>query len=1037
MLKSKQIGWLDRYADGGNISGPKVPPIKLNGTEVYEHGEDTATADHQENGVEPTDLTKKGVTYAKQIGEQAAKQGKKAIISSDIERAIQTAGIMANEAGIPHTTNPLLRTWDIGEYDGKPEGSFKEKQWVKIPNTPVPGGEPFNSFTQRMEQAYKMVKAAPKSDDIVTHSKVTRAFKALEATDGKWTNNTTKKFQSLKEETKAKDGLLLEKKADNYGKHGNYNDASVSTGPGFVGLGYNTKGRDYSPAWGGQFQHGGFLQPNSWKLPSAVAIPNRPDILSSELATSIGGENGEPAYLIPSFKGGKRVDALKEFIKTGEHLGGPFKTWQEADKWEQEVRHPYVEKGQSIPSPYKTWGEMQEGGSLPGAIGMMYARTQNPAPANGKYAKKTKASAQDGIFMETANFKGPGYQFNNQFDPTASPIVHPTLDIKDSRKIDKASGNKITDKNKLEYNVDTSLVKDIVGKAKHFGKDPYTALAMAYQESGIGNSEAGKENPFHISDSYDDDYNKLDTKYKGDQVSMFLDMLDTKLKFATRLGKKDDANQLQSWNGYGKITPKSEDNTNFYYGIDVNKHPINMNKNPVYGNRVVDVRDNIIKKDNNIRKIVENTSSFQNGGEMQFYQNGLDFVPKTISENGSVIKDDRGQWAHPGEITQINSNNITMQGVNYPVLGVSDTGDTKLMQPGKDYKFKGKKVIEYPQAQNGWLGKYEQQPGTLSQSDMEKRLALEKNIKDQKAVNAQPTISQYTPKLGDQERMNANRAAYLADEAKPLNRAASSKVAANAMNNIVEPMINIEMGMGAGKLAKPALEAVGKYLTEETALKNAYKINPWAFKPNSNNWYRRVGESGIEDALNTGIVKGKNEIIDNNSYDVFLNTLKTGDRTRAPYFSKGNVYMGDAYRKDGLLETNLPNDNFQSSYMFRLANETGPNNLGTAVLHPKQELRNLENFNVYKSDWLKGFKKIDKPTHTEQVISRGVENPTGISMDNIGYQEPATGELAPYIGREEWMPETPAEKIWSSFFKGKSGPIPPKKKNGGWLNKYK
>jgi len=614
MAKSKQQGWLDKYADGGNISGPKVPPIKLNGTEVYEHGEDTATADHEENGVEPTDLTKKGIKYAKAIGKQAAQQGKKAVISSDIERAVQTAGVMADEAGMQHTTNPLLRTWNIGEYDGKPEGSFKEKQWVKIPDKAVPGGESFDSFKDRMEKAYEMVKAAPKSDDIITHSKVTRAFKALEATDGHWTDNTTKKFQQLKDEPKKENGgwldrfeqggRLLEKKADNYGKHGNYNDAQVSTGPDFVGLGYNTKGRDYSPAWGGQFQMGG---------------------------------------------------------------------------------------------------------SLPGATGMMYARTQNPAPSNGKYAKKTKASAQNGTFMDATKFKGSGYQFNDQFDPTASPLVHPILEIKDTRKIDKASGNPITDQNKLEYEkgIDTNLVKKIVGSAKKFGKDPYTALGMAYEESGIGNSEAGPENPFHLSRAYDDNFEKLNTKYKGDQVDMFMDMLGQKTNYAQKhLLKKGDADVLQSWNGYGHITPKSEDNTKFYYGIDVSKHPINMNKNPVYGNRVVDVRDNIIKKDPRIRTIVENTPAFQNGGEMKFYQNGLDWTPKTISENGSVIKDDRGQWAHPGEITEIGSNNITMQGVDYPVLGVSDTGDTKLMKPGKDYKFKGKKVIEYPQAQNGWLDKY-------------------------------------------------------------------------------------------------------------------------------------------------------------------------------------------------------------------------------------------------------------------------------------------------------------------------------------------
>jgi hypothetical protein len=97
-------------------------------------------------------------------------------------------------------------------------------------------------------------------------------------------------------------------------------------------------------------------------------------------------------------------------------------------------------------------------------------------------------------------------------------------------------------------------------------------------------------------------------------------------------------------------------------------------------------------------------ASAQNGKEMSFYQNGLDWKPNNISRDGSVIKDDRGQWAHPGEITEINSNNITMQGVNYPVLGVSDTGDTQMMQPDQDYKFKGSKVTEYPKG--GWLDKY-------------------------------------------------------------------------------------------------------------------------------------------------------------------------------------------------------------------------------------------------------------------------------------------------------------------------------------------
>jgi hypothetical protein len=223
-----------------------------------------------------------------------------------------------------------------------------------------------------------------------------------------------------------------------------------------------------------------FLQPTSDKLPEGYRIPYSDP--SSERAMSIGGENGEPSYLIPSFKYGKPLnDPMGEFRKTGEHLGGPFKTWQDADKWENETRHPAVEKGENIMFPQE---QFAMGGSIPGAVGFSYARTQGAAPSNGPYAKKTMASAQ-------------------------------------------------------------------------------------------------------------------------------------------------------------------------------------------------------------------------NGKEMKYYQNGLDWQPKSISRNGSIIKDDRGQWDHPGEITEINSNDITMEGVPYDVLGISDTGDTKLMKPGKNYKFKGKKVTEYPMAKNG------------------------------------------------------------------------------------------------------------------------------------------------------------------------------------------------------------------------------------------------------------------------------------------------------------------------------------------------
>lgn len=66
-------------------------------------------------------------------------------------------------------------------------------------------------------------------------------------------------------------------------------------------------------------------------------------------------------------------------------------------------------------------------------------------------------------------------------------------------------------------------------------------------------------------------------------------------------------------------------------------------------------------------------------------------------EDGGVIEDDRGQWAHPGEVTKINSGTITMEGIGYPVYGVDNLGNSQMMYPGQNYQFPGTSVTEYPQ----------------------------------------------------------------------------------------------------------------------------------------------------------------------------------------------------------------------------------------------------------------------------------------------------------------------------------------------------
>jgi hypothetical protein len=67
-----------------------------------------------------------------------------------------------------------------------------------------------------------------------------------------------------------------------------------------------------------------------------------------------------------------------------------------------------------------------------------------------------------------------------------------------------------------------------------------------------------------------------------------------------------------------------------------------------------------------------------------------------------IIYDPMGQWKYPGQPTRIPSSNISMKGVNLPVLAVTDNGQKKMMQPGQEYNFPGANYVdEFPQAKKG------------------------------------------------------------------------------------------------------------------------------------------------------------------------------------------------------------------------------------------------------------------------------------------------------------------------------------------------
>lgn len=111
-------------------------------------------------------------------------------------------------------------------------------------------------------------------------------------------------------------------------------------------------------------------------------------------------------------------------------------------------------------------------------------------------------------------------------------------------------------------------------------------------------------------------------------------------------------------------------------------------------------------------------------------------VLQSIAEQPSTqsiipIQDNEGyrNQENYGKPVQITSNQsrtpISMEGVPFPILAVSDTGELKIMFPGEEHTFEGGSVTELPMAQqgdiiksnqlrtftedNGWLNKYKEQ----------------------------------------------------------------------------------------------------------------------------------------------------------------------------------------------------------------------------------------------------------------------------------------------------------------------------------------
>lgn len=180
------------------------------------------------------------------------------------------------------------------------------------------------------------------------------------------------------------------------------------------------------------------------------------------------------------------------------------------------------------------------------------------------------------------------------------------LKINDTRKVDSVSGKEVKDTNNMSTLADPDIVRQIIVGAKKRGIDPNTAISIAMQETGVGKMTDYKNNPLHLNPPKGAPIFEEDTK---NRIEESLDFLKEKMKQGKARGKTDEASILQAWNGYGKFQAMGdEDGNQSLYGIDLAKLPnktLDMNENPVYGKRIIDLRDNVIKQHPEIQSMIK------------------------------------------------------------------------------------------------------------------------------------------------------------------------------------------------------------------------------------------------------------------------------------------------------------------------------------------------------------------------------------------------------------------------------------------------
>jgi hypothetical protein len=167
-----------------------------------------------------------------------------------------------------------------------------------------------------------------------------------------------------------------------------------------------------------------------------------------------------------------------------------------------------------------------------------------------------------------------------------------------------------------------------------------------------------------------------------------------------------------------------------------------------------------------------------------------------------------------------------------------------------------------------------------------------------------------------------------------------------AGSNLLNAGINALQVIPAASELRGPLKSASKYLTTNTALKNTYKYNPLAFKPNPESYYRVMPDAGAEDLINSGFVRPAE-----GSPTSYFNKGVPLDIRRARTFGTDTREAYHGYKGPYMVESNNPKA-FDPWLQFP---EPSLKFYQTKAPIPSSDIK------LYKEDWLQGYKQIKKP----------------------------------------------------------------------------